>query len=233
MGAVCRWSARGASRSRSPALGISVRVVPASAAAWPAVTGVPARVAQRRRECLVTAPDGSSETEGMEVVACAADQGGGEKRLYLTGIPSLEEWSAILGSDVWPVGAGEGFALFVALDTPRISADLIGEFATWCIEHGLFAVSVWGNDCERVHDIFDEVDVHLELTKRDAGFLDRSPVVMTSWHASESIQDALDFFWSCSIPDDGMTPGPCRMALVVGNPAMEDWIRAWANHADV
>ncbi len=168
----------------------------------------------------------------MDVVTSALDEEGGERRLYVTGTFSLEQWSAILGGDAWPVGRAEGFALFLALDTPTISTDVIGELAGWCIEHGLFAVSVWGSHCERAHDIFDEVDVQLGLAERDTGFDGRRPVVMTSWHADESVEDALDFFWSCSIPDQGMTPGPCRIALAVGDPVVEDRIRDWAKRTD-
>ncbi len=152
-----------------------------------------------------------------------------ERHLYVVTIPSLEDWPTVVGADNWPIPESEGFALLLAMDASGIGADPIGELAKWCIEHGLFAASLWGADCERVYDVFDEIDVHLELAKRDAGLVvGRTPVVTTSWHADESLEEALDFFWSCSRPDHGMRTGPCRIALVVGNGAVEQALRRWA-----
>ena len=79
-----------------------------------------------------------------------------ERELYVASVPSFDDWRRLAADPVWAATVeepGEGFALFVACDATALSAELIEEFASYCIERGLFWVSTWGADCERVHDI--------------------------------------------------------------------------------
>ncbi len=102
----------------------------------------------------------------------------------------------------------------------------MSDLATWCIGHGLFAMSSWGTDCERVHDIFDEVDVELDLRTGDGRSLP-SPVVMTAWHSDESLGEALDFFWEHSSPTGGKAYGPTRFVLTVDDGSLQHEVRRW------
>lgn len=171
---------------------------------------------------------GLGDNAGVEFVLRERDNGV-ERYLYVVTIPVLEEWPTATAADEWSVPESERFALLLAMDASGVDAGVIGELAGWCIERGLFAASLWGTECERVHDVFDEMDVYLELEKRDAGLVvGRTPVLMTSWHADQSLEDTLDFFWSWSQPGDEMRDGPCRIALIVGDGAVEQALRRWA-----
>jgi hypothetical protein len=46
-------------------------------------------------------------------------------------------------------------------------------------------------------------------------------IIMTTWHARESLAKALWFFKVCAVPEDSFEPSDCdRFAVAVGNP---DW----------
>jgi hypothetical protein len=49
--------------------------------------------------------------------------------------------------------------LLIAADAHNISTETISRIAQKFLAAGLIQVCVWGPDCERVHDIFDEVHV--------------------------------------------------------------------------
>lgn len=153
----------------------------------------------------------------IEVLASATDDQHRERQLVLTSAPSVEAWQSALADVVGPSDSGAGFALFLMADATTTSTDTIAELAEWCISHGVFSVSAWGPGCERVHDIFDEVDVELRLPTGDAPFDD---VVMTTWHSNESLAEALEYFWTCTIAADGRTWGPrwivCSRAQLMG-----------------
>jgi hypothetical protein len=138
----------------------------------------------------------------------------GRRVLYTGYLEALGAWRDFVGSE-WDSIGEEPFALFLACDATLIPTEVIAEFASWCIDRGVFWVSTWGPDCERVHDIFDEVDVG------EGGATSR-PVVMTSWHDNEALDEAAVLFW-WAFPDRGKPGGPHRVALAVGRP---DWDRA-------
>jgi hypothetical protein len=73
----------------------------------------------------------------------------------------------------------------------------------------------WGADCERVHDNFDG--------ERDPD----APVIMTTWHNEESLDEALWFFVRDTHPDDGYSSTcGCGVAISIGNSAWAEHIRA-------
>ena len=77
----------------------------------------------------------------------------------------------------------------------------------------------WGPGCERFHDIVDEIIVADEAqftppTQRDT--------VMTTFHDSDTLEEALDFFATCAVPSDGYLPGSnYRLVVCIGD-------REWA-----
>ena len=123
----------------------------------------------------------------------------------------LEDLSAMM-SDV-----SRHFALFLALDGTALPDALIGATAKALLERGAAYVCVWGPDCERVHDLFDH--------QRSADETNES-CVMTTWHAKDSLREALWFFAHCAEPCEGFRPA-CRdwVAVAVAHPEWKADIR--------
>jgi hypothetical protein len=106
------------------------------------------------------------------------------------------------------------FALFLAADTSGIPVNEIYDPLEALQRSGLVYLCCWGPDCERVHDLADEAQVQLEL----AGELSSEGVIMTTWHADESLASALWFFTSSAQPDERYTEGcDSAIAVVVNN----------------
>jgi len=113
------------------------------------------------------------------------------------------------------------FAAFLAWNAVLIPTEVISQLATELHHRGLAYLCVWGPGCERVHDIFDEVQIELE------GSRPIDSVVMTTWHAEEPIEEALWFFVNNSFPDAAYEDTCCRgIAISIGNP---EWAKrvAW------
>src|SRR4051794_6697969 len=85
------------------------------------------------------------------------------------------------------------FACLLAWDATAASDDAVLEMARRLLEAGCAYVCCWGPDCERVHDLIDQVD-----NERNAG-ADR--VVMTTWHGDEPLAAALWFLLNVAWPD--------------------------------
>jgi hypothetical protein len=83
------------------------------------------------------------------------------------------------------------FITFLAADASDVDAKVLAEFSRRLLRAGCVYFCAWGTDCERVHDIFD------------GECLDVDPVIMTTWHATDSLDEALWFFVSTAFPDDG------------------------------
>lgn len=76
------------------------------------------------------------------------------------------------------------FVCLLAWDADRIPANTIASVATRLLEAGAVYVCTWGRDCERVHDVVDEVIVATDLESKNG-------VIMTTWHSSEALADAI------------------------------------------
>jgi len=87
------------------------------------------------------------------------------------------------------------FGLLLAMDGQSIDSGKIGELAEKMADKGLAYLCAWGPDCERVHDIFDEIEVQRDLEKEDGS------VIMTTWHSDESLEECLWFFVNSAFPD--------------------------------
>ena len=117
--------------------------------------------------------------------------------------------------DAWPVDlpcAGERFSLLLVLDEadPRADARRAWNvFATRAIEQGLAYFCAWGPHCESTHDLMDET-----LIQHSADGGKPAPFVMTSWHANESLEEAVWFATICAI--DCEIQDPCTAPVVVG-----------------
>ena len=145
----------------------------------------------------------------------------GERELFVASVPSFDDWRRLAADPVWATTVeepGHGFAFLVACDATTLSAELIEEFASYCIGRGLFWVSTWGADCGRVHDIFDRVGIAQD---------DQPGIVMSTWHDDEPLDEALHLFWD-AFPADGKLGGPARIGISVGS---HEWIEAMRRSA--
>jgi hypothetical protein len=158
------------------------------------------------------------EAVGMESLGDVADDEG-ERILYLARLPSLDGWESLRADPMWSSVVerpGDGFALFLACDATTLPDGLIVAFAGYCVGRGLFWVSTWGQGCERVHDLFDRADL--------ARFEPTDGIVMSTWHADETLAEALFLFWS-AFPSEGRAGGRARIALTFGPPQWADLVR--------
>ena len=107
------------------------------------------------------------------------------------------------------------FAAFLAWDARNTDTANIAALARALFARGVAYVCAWGPGCERVHDIFDEVELELE------GQRPPESVVMTTWHNDESLEEALWFFVYSSYPDPAYEHScTTGIAAVIGR---EDW----------
>jgi|SRR6267143_1043357 len=115
------------------------------------------------------------------------------------------------------------FGLLLAMDAQSVDVSQIGELAENLASKGLAYLCAWGPDCERVHDTFDEILVQRDLEEKDDN------VVMTTWHADDSLEETLWYFMNCAFPAQGYE-GTCEEWIVapIGNAEWEQRIRAAA-----
>lgn len=111
----------------------------------------------------------------------------------------------------WPPTLRPG-ALLLAADATTVQTDVISQIAEQCLEGALGVVVCWGPDCERVHDIFEETEVVMQIDRR------RPPgspeTVMSTWHTDEPIEAALDML---RLQIQSMAPQPPHVVAVVGD----------------
>jgi hypothetical protein len=118
------------------------------------------------------------------------------------------------------------FRLFVAADVRSIDTPKLADFGGMALKKGMVYFCAWGPDCERFHDIVDEVIVMDDLGQRF--FVGPSPhdTVMTTWHDKETLEDAVEFFTSAAFPSDGFEPDSNYwVAICLQNSEWETTIR--------
>lgn len=103
------------------------------------------------------------------------------------------------------------FVCLLAWDARLCSADHVRGVAERLLGAGCVYAVCWGPDCERVHDIFDEVD----LARRPDG-----PWAMTTWHTDQPLSEVIWFALYSAWPDDAFFGG-CNsvVGVSVGSPA--------------
>jgi hypothetical protein len=85
------------------------------------------------------------------------------------------------------------FACFIVWDSKNNSIQEISDLAKTLIKNGAAYICIWGNDCQRVEDICDEID---SLNSPD------DSVIMTTSHKTDPIEEALYFFLTDTHPDE-------------------------------
>ena len=116
--------------------------------------------------------------------------------------------------------ASRRFACLVAWNADNVSNSDIAAVAHVLLNSGAVYLSVWGKECERVHDIIDEVSVG----PCPPPVLEK--VVMTTWHADEPLDEAIWHSLHCSWPDQAYEQGcDATLALSIGLPDAAQRIR--------
>lgn len=136
-----------------------------------------------------------------EVTSPRLEREEGDERYWVLYLEDLDEWPDDLAA------IGGRFRLFLAIDASGISDQAIEAAAREALKQGAVYVCVWGPDCELTHDTFDHV-------ANEAGLSSEKAVIMTTWHADESLADAVEFFLRSTIPDESYADG-CNDWLVV------------------
>jgi len=127
-------------------------------------------------------------------LSCDARDGSPSREVFVLTLEGLDAWP----EELPPID--RRFSLRLGLDGRDVATD---DFAAWrafvdrVLPQGLAYFSTWGPDCERLHDLMDETIVECELAEGTAPFL------MTTWHADESLEEALEFFRDCAV-DPGL-----------------------------
>jgi len=158
----------------------------------------------------------------VPVTACYlgrhSDANDKDREVYLLTLDSLS--TPYLAPEI----AGHQFTCLCALDATFVSSEDLSRFCLRLLELGCAYFCAWGPDCERVHDTMDKEEVGL-LGSPDGG------VVMTTWHAKDSLKAALDFFIDCTEPDETYAPHGCDRGLIicVANPKWKAAIKRYAS----
>jgi hypothetical protein len=106
----------------------------------------------------------------------------------------------------WPPSipiSSRRFRVFVAADVTGIVTEVISKFANAALKTGMVYFCAWGPGCERFHDIVDEVITEDDLGERLFAGPKATDTVMTTWHDSEELGEALEFFINFAHPTDG------------------------------
>ena len=115
-----------------------------------------------------------------------------ERHLFSVAIDSPSELSSKLGLPA------RHSACLLAWDARGVSVEAVYSLVAPLLRAGASYFICWGPDCEWVHDIIDEL-----ATEPDNEFgIPKDSCIMTTWHDSESLRDALWFFLVNSCPDE-------------------------------
>jgi hypothetical protein len=104
---------------------------------------------------------------------------------------------------------GQKFACLCAIDARSIPNAKLSAFCSHLIRLGCAYLCVWGPDCERVHDMMDEEGTGDDPPGTNIGCL------MTTWHANESLVEAVEFLLTGTVPDEEYSPAGCPYGLAV------------------
>jgi hypothetical protein len=127
------------------------------------------------------------------------------RRVYVCYSPTLEELPLRLNI------ASKRFVLFVAADVGSLTG--IDSTLARLLDYGCVYLCAWGPGCEELHDAMDYVVLDQE---RD-GAPERT--IMTTWHSSDSLEEAAEFAVLWAVPDEDLAEGCDSVVLAsIGNP---------------
>ena len=92
--------------------------------------------------------------------------------------------------------------LLLVADGKQISNDDFHHLALQWLEAGVIYFCVWGPDCERLHDLFDEAYLEGSHTANYVNRRTDRPFIMTTWHSGWTLDEMLEFFLKSAFPAD-------------------------------
>ena len=105
------------------------------------------------------------------------------------------------------------FIAFLAADATGIDETILSVFARTLLCAGCVYFCAWGTDCERVHDVFDKECLKVE------------PVITTTWHSKDSLDEALWYFIFNAFPEDEyLETTRSALAISIGRPEWNEQI---------
>ena len=104
-------------------------------------------------------------------------------------------------------------------DAVGAPVEVVAALAERLLRAGCVVACCWGSDCERVHDVFDEVDLELHDFLGDG-------TVVTTWHDDEPLEDAVAFLLDAEPFPPQRTGCGTVLAMVIGSRAWADVVRA-------
>ena len=140
-----------------------------------------------------------------------------KRSVYLLSLDSLGPDFTI------PACESQPFTCLCAMDATAFTAAELGEFCGRLLRFGCAYLCTWGPDCERVHDIMDQEVIGENPPDTYVG------CVMTTWHEKESLTEALEYFFDCTVPDSDFAPNGCDWALIisVGSPVWDEMVERY------
>ena len=129
----------------------------------------------------------------------------------------------LLSWDDWPRDLelpSRHFCLLSVGDAQGTAQEVIDNFIDGALDAGCVYSCAWGPDCARVELSFDLRWVQRNIEDINSG----APVLMTTSHERDTLEDALEFLTVVAVPDDAFV-ATCGTALVavVGN---DEWVTA-------
>ncbi len=114
------------------------------------------------------------------------------------------------------------FIALVACDSTRFSVDEMSKAGAWLLDQGAAVIATWGPGCEKFHDIIDETDLEVRPAQAE------DELVLTTWHDSESLAEALWFVIN-TISPVSRYEATCNtvLTIAVGNPEWQAEIERW------
>jgi hypothetical protein len=110
------------------------------------------------------------------------------------------------------------FVCLLAWDARGASVDAVSALAARLLRAGASYFVCWGPDCERVHDLIDE------MASEPTFGVPNDSCIMTTWHATETLEDAIEFFLVSSSPDDAYYDSTgASLAISIGS---NEWAAA-------
>ncbi len=136
-----------------------------------------------------------------------------ERRLFSLELASPADLSSVI--ELPP----RYFVCLLAWDAQGTSVDVVSTFVETLLRAGAVYFICFGQDCERVHDIIDEIASNPDAAF--SGFVDSC--IMTTWHAGQPLSEALSFLLQTAWPTKYYaTTTHASLAISIGSP---EWAR--------
>lgn len=135
------------------------------------------------------------------------------KHIDILSLPSINDLAGLVQR------RHPNFLLLLAWNAPEMNQAKLIDLFRPIVDRGLVYFCAWGDNCEAIHDAVEQCDI--QKYQEDGRALTPDSILMTTWHARESLREALWFFKVCTLPAESFAPYACdRFAVAVGNP---DW----------